>query len=221
MGKSPVMTPYTRTVVQPTAEPLSLDEVKLHLRVDGDDEDDWITPQITAARQAAENFCNRYIAEQGVEMRVPGWPYCGWVWNSPWGGGFHNRDTFLLPGSDPARDVEIKYIDIDGAEQTLDPAVYSLDQFRAPSTIGTAYNQSWPPARNEQGAIRVTYTAGYSVPGASPEPYPLPAAIRSAMLLLIGNWYENREAVNIGNITSEIPMGVQHLLQPYRLSLGV
>lgn len=210
------MTPYTRTVVQPAAEPLSIDEVKLHLRIDTDDENDWIEPQITAARQAAENFCNRYIAEQGVEMRADGWP-CYW-WNAA---NRYMHDTIMLPGSDPARDVVIKYIDVDGVEQTLDDAVYSVNQFRAPSTVGIAYNQFWPAARNEPGAIRVTYTAGYTLPGDSPQAYPLPAAIRSAMLLMIGNWYENREAVVVGATVVELPLGVQSLLWPYRLSLGV
>lgn len=33
-----------------------------------------------------------------------------------------------------------------------------------------------------------------------------------AMLLLIGHWYENREAVNIGNVTSNIPLSTKHML---------
>jgi len=41
--------------------------------------------------------------------------------------------------------------------------------------------------------------------------------IRVAMLLMIGHWYANREAVNIGNITSEIPLAVEALLQPHRI----
>ncbi|HCJ6320165.1 TPA: phage gp6-like head-tail connector protein [Citrobacter sedlakii] len=41
--------------------------------------------------------------------------------------------------------------------------------------------------------------------------------VKAAMLLLIGHWYANREAVNIGNITSEIPFAVEALLQPYRI----
>ncbi|MNM21459.1 Phage gp6-like head-tail connector protein [compost metagenome] len=40
--------------------------------------------------------------------------------------------------------------------------------------------------------------------------------VRLAMLLLIGHWDENREAVNIGNITSEVPLGFAELIGPYR-----
>ncbi|EPZ2492062.1 head-tail connector protein [Enterobacter hormaechei] len=41
--------------------------------------------------------------------------------------------------------------------------------------------------------------------------------VKAAMLLLIGHWYANREAVNIGNITSAVPFAVEALLQPYRI----
>lgn len=35
---------------------------------------------------------------------------------------------------------------------------------------------------------------------------------KSAMLLLIGHWYENRESVVIGNTVTEIPLSAKHLL---------
>jgi len=41
--------------------------------------------------------------------------------------------------------------------------------------------------------------------------------VKAAMLLLIGHWYANREAVNIGNITTAVPFAVEALLQPYRI----
>ncbi|MFZ1874881.1 MAG: head-tail connector protein [Chania sp.] len=41
--------------------------------------------------------------------------------------------------------------------------------------------------------------------------------VKAAMLLLVGHWYANREAVNIGNVTSSIPFAVESLLQPYRI----
>lgn len=41
-----------------------------------------------------------------------------------------------------------------------------------------------------------------------------------AMLLLIGHWYENREAVTVGVSTTETPMAVPMLLWPHR-RLGV
>lgn len=40
-------------------------------------------------------------------------------------------------------------------------------------------------------------------------------AIRQAMLLLVGHWYKNREAV--GDETKELPLGFWALIQPYRI----
>ncbi|HAU5716764.1 MULTISPECIES: head-tail connector protein [Serratia] len=42
------------------------------------------------------------------------------------------------------------------------------------------------------------------------------AGIWQSMLLLVGHWYANRESVNIGNITSEVPFGVDALLLRHR-----
>ena len=41
--------------------------------------------------------------------------------------------------------------------------------------------------------------------------------VKSAMLLLIGHWYESREAVTLGQAVSTIPFAVEAILQPYRI----
>jgi uncharacterized phiE125 gp8 family phage protein len=45
----------------------------------------------------------------------------------------------------------------------------------------------------------------------------VPQAIRQAMMLMIGHWYENREdTLGVGNI-QRIPQGSEYLLWPYRV----
>lgn len=56
----------------------------------------------------------------------------------------------------------------------------------------------------------ITFTTGYGVPT------DVPAAIRQAMLLLIGHWYEHREAVSLGASAAALPMAVDALLTLYR-----
>ena len=58
--------------------------------------------------------------------------------------------------------------------------------------------------------VEITFTAGYGAAAA------VPAAIRQAMLLLIGQWYDHREAVTVGAAGSLMPMAVDALLAPYR-----
>lgn len=45
---------------------------------------------------------------------------------------------------------------------------------------------------------------------------PLPAAIRMAVLMLAGHFYENREASLVGVTAGEVPFGVRDLVAPYR-----
>jgi hypothetical protein len=74
-----------------------------------------------------------------------------------------------------------------------------------------AYGESWPATRAQLGAVNITYTAGYT---AVPEP------IIQAMYLMIGDMYDNREAVSQGNEYRANPTAC-NLLYPYRIDLGV
>ena len=43
----------------------------------------------------------------------------------------------------------------------------------------------------------------------------VPAPIKHAILLMVGHWYANREAVAPGQM-HEVPMAVDALIRPYR-----
>jgi uncharacterized phiE125 gp8 family phage protein len=55
--------------------------------------------------------------------------------------------------------------------------------------------------------VKVTFVSGYPA---------VPAAIKQAILLLIGQWYQTREAINVGNIVTALPNTVESLLTNYR-----
>jgi hypothetical protein len=60
--------------------------------------------------------------------------------------------------------------------------------------------------------FRVIYQAGYTLDPLNADVWSAPADVQQAVKLLVGHWFEHRESVNIGNITTEIPQGVQMLL---------
>jgi len=60
----------------------------------------------------------------------------------------------------------------------------------------------------ETRAVRVTFTAGFGATA--------PEDIKHAVLLLVAHWFANREAVNLGNTGTELPLGVAALIAPYR-----
>jgi uncharacterized phiE125 gp8 family phage protein len=102
----------------------------------------------------------------------------------------------------------ITYVDGNGTTQTLSAAAYKVDTDSEPGRITPAYGYCWPTTRAEINAIAITYVAGYATRAA------VPASIKQAMLLLIGHWYENREAV--GQVGGTVAMAVESLLWSQR-----
>ncbi|RVD15372.1 MAG: phage gp6-like head-tail connector protein [Mesorhizobium sp.] len=182
-------------VITPPAPVVTLEEAKAHLPVDFGDDDLLITAMIAAVQgniDGPDGWLGRAIGVQTLEMRLPS--FCG-------------RDgSSCIPLRCPpvTAPVSVKYLDGDGVDQTFDSASYRLvgDDMIAP-----AYNVSWPSARLDHESIRIRYTAGYEE---------VPAPIKAAILLHVGHLYANREAVSLENIATELPLGVQWLLSPYR-----
>lgn len=182
-------------VTAPAAEPITLTEAKAHLRVTGTDEDTLIAALIAAARQnldGRDGWLGRSLMPQTWELRLYAFPA---------------SITIPLP---PLQSVDsIKYIDLDGDEQTLDPALYQVVAGE-PARIVPAYGQTWPSTRCQPEAVRVRFTAGYA------DAASVPAPIKAAILLNVGTLYRDRETVNIGNIVAELPT-VSLLLSPFRV----
>jgi uncharacterized phage protein (predicted DNA packaging) len=44
----------------------------------------------------------------------------------------------------------------------------------------------------------------------------VPADLRQAVLMLVGHWYENREATLVGVSADEVPFGVQAIIDQHR-----
>ena len=181
-------------ITPPAAEPLTLVEAKLHLKVDLSDDDVLVTALIVAARTAVENYLSRSLIEQTWRQT-----FCNW--------------RIQLERPPHIAITEVSYIDVDGDTQTLASTEYQADlSGDQPARVVPAYGAAWPDFRTETlNPIAVEFEAGY---GDAAEDVPAP--IRSAMLLMIGHLYTNREAVNIGNIVNVIPLAVQWLLDPYR-----
>ena len=202
-----------KTTVPPAAEPVTLAEAKLHLRVDHTSDDTLISALIVAAREHVENYLGGSLVQQTRAVYLSSGPY------SP----------FRLPCG-PVQSIEsVKYTDSDGGEHTVSEDLYYLTPG---GELCLETFESWPTARlRGPGAIEIVYTTGYEpvvtvIPGeeeGDPDTEEtdydanIPQAIKQAMLLLIGEWYEQREAAADTKYTIQtIPWGVKQLLSPYR-----
>ena len=70
----------------------------------------------------------------------------------------------------------------------------------------------WPQVLYVPNAVQIHFTAGFSVDGSA-----VPSAIKTAMMQLVANWYENREAAMAGGF-KEIPNHVAMLLWAWRVN---
>lgn len=184
-----------KIITAPTAEPITLAEAKIHLRVDDDltGEDALIEALIVAARQGAEQITGRALMPQVLELALDDFP-----------------DEIVLPRPPLASVSSVKYLDANETLQTLSSDRYLIDDYSQPSKIVPAYGETWPSALDRENSVLVRYTAGYANAAAVPQ------EIKAWMLLRIGALYENRESVAAGAALSELPF-VDRLLDAYKV----
>ena len=159
----------------PGALPVSLEEAKSFLRVDGTGHDTLIGLLIEEVTDFVESITQRSFINRPVSALYAGFPCAS--------------DALVLPGYPVNEVTEITYIDAEGAEQTLDADVYRL----IPGDRGKvllAYGKNWPAiAFNQYGPVTVTFVAGYGASASS-----VPQKIKLLLKQVIAAAYEHAEA---------------------------
>lgn len=188
-----------KLITAPTEEPLTLAEVRNWCRVDddfaGDDAD--LHGLITAARVQAEHECGRSFLSTTWERVLDAFPA-----------------VELELAAQPVSGItHIKYLDVDGVEQTLDSAAYVLDEVSHPAFVLPAAGYAWPATFDGINAVRVRFVQGWS--SAS---NPLCAPLRLWMRMYIETAYKLRGSVVAGLSVAELPSRhVDRLLDSYRV----
>ena len=178
----------------PSGAPITLGEAKAHCRVDFNDDDLLIESLIQAATQRFDGYYGilcRCLVDQVWQQKFDVWV-----------------PEIRLPFTD-CSEVLIKYVDALGAEQTVSSSEYEVLTDTVSSFVKFKSAFYYPSIQDENSQpITVEFKSGYGSDSDVPEP------IKSAILLMIGHLYENREAV--GDAMSELPIGVDMLTAPYR-----
>jgi len=184
-----------KLIIPPTTEPITLQEAKNHLRVDGTDDDVLIQSLITTAREYCEAFQNRAYITQTWEMTLDSFP----------------QMPLKLPRPPLQSVSSIKYIDQNGVETLFDAANYIVDTDSEPGRITLVPGIFWPSVILKPiGGVKIRFVAGYG------DATKVPMMVKQAILLLIGHWYENREAT-AERLPREIEFAVHALLWPDRV----
>jgi hypothetical protein len=208
-------------VITPPGPIVDLPVVKQHLRVDSGDEDALIQLYIDAAQGMIDGpagWLGRCIGQQELQLRLDGFPHAIWGWDNDAGGLFWGSDPgfggrvgsgrIKLPYPPLIAVSSVTYEDSTGTTQTLP----SADYLASDEGLEASYGSSFPNGRWEPNAVSIEYSAGYTT---------VPSTIVSAVLLMVGDLYSNRETTldARGAGVAAVPMSttVEALLAPFRV----
>lgn len=181
----------------PVELPLSLNEVKAHLRIDASDEDALLVSMIRAATDTAENYLSRALITQSWSLFLDHWP---------------TGRRVDLPKSPIQSIAEVLVFADDDTSATYAPANYYLNVASDPARVFLRRGAAPPTPTRVANGIEIRFIAGY---GASQSDVPVP--IIEGMKRLIAHWFEHRETLLPGQGAASIPVAVDALFAPYRL----
>ncbi len=188
---------YSNVTTPPSAEPVTTQEAKNHLKVDYDEDDLLIAILIQAAREWIERRTGRSLITQTRTAKLDYFPRC---------------NKIRLPYGKVSSVTSISYYNESEQSTTLSASDYWTDFTNDISRI--VVRNYWPATFDMPNAVTIVYTAGYGAAGSN-----IPQPLKQAMLLIIGHLYEHREQV--GDIMHEVPFGVETLVGSYVLEQSV
>jgi uncharacterized phiE125 gp8 family phage protein len=184
-----------KRTVEPTSEPVTTAEAKTHLRVDHSDDDTYIASLISAARTIAENYTNRSFFTQTWVKTMSYFPY---------------PEVLELQRGYVQSVSSLKYYDESNSQQTWNSANYTVN-----TSGDIAYLEAdtdFPSDLYDRtDAVEVTYLTGWD------DVADIPAAIKHAVLMIVGHLYENRQDVVVGSQVNQMPKSSEYLLDPYKI----
>ncbi|ABF64352.1 hypothetical protein TM1040_1619 [Ruegeria sp. TM1040] len=190
------------TLTTPAADlPVSLEEAKRHCRVEADDtEDDQLLEGLIAAAvdylDGPSGILGRAIITQTWLLELPSFPV-----------------KLDLP-LEPVRSVTITYLDASGAEQTLPEGAYELNARPSQRTqLALVSGTQMPVLKDTSWPVRISIIAGFGGANACPP------GLKVAIKMIVGLWYEHREAIMPVDVNSGWPAPVGALLARWRIPL--
>lgn len=192
--------PYALNLITgPASEPLTLAEVKQHCDCERDDQDALLSRLLTAAREKVEADTDRSLIDTSWQLWLDRWPN---------GVG----QPFYLPRA-PLRSVTtISYINPDTDTVVIGSGNFIASKQEPPRVYpNTGIGFTWPTNLRAAQAISVVFVAGYGTSATT-----VPAIAKQAILLLVGHWYENREASISGTIHGKIEHAYDSLIDSLR-----
>lgn len=189
---------------RPDALFLSLEDVKAHVIIDSDDDDELVKGYIRAATRLAEDRTGRIFLATDFEFRADCW-----------------REPIVIPAAPVREVVELAYLDEGHVERTVPPADWYYVITAEGAEVRFADSFSSPVLSDRPQAVRVRFSAGFDEPdtsgsGDDPELKQDPMD-RQIVMILVANWYQTREPVIVDQTVAELPFSVRSLIEMRRI----
>jgi uncharacterized phiE125 gp8 family phage protein len=156
-----------RLIVPPAALAVSITTARASARTSGAALDAELEQKVRDFTDDAEHRTGRALITQTWEVTLDGFP-----------------DAIRLPHAPLASVVYVKFYDVDGVLQTLDPQDYMVDAKSEPGYIVPAPGRAWPQTAARINAVEVRYVCGYG-----PDETSVPPAIKGFILGMVENDY--------------------------------
>jgi uncharacterized phiE125 gp8 family phage protein len=201
--KSAVMVPRLQVTVPAASDPVTVDELKLYLRIDGNSEDAGLCGLISSATSQAEAWTGRAFVTRTIKT---------WFDRCPDG------PIIELPLSPVSAVTAVTSYNDAGTAAVLAATVYQADIYGEPARICLHNAQSWPTDLRSANAVCVEYICGYG------EAEAVPDGIKEAIKALAAHAYEGRGDQKMADASKTLdgaPALVREILRPFAvLRLG-
>lgn len=143
-----------RVTVEPTTEPITLDQFKVALRVTGCDFDEQLTELLKVCRKQVEYESCRKLITQTVMIHMEDFP---------------NGDEIEIRLAPVQSITSVKYYDESETLQTLPSTDYWTNLIETPPEIELKLGYTWPQVQIERpNAVEITMVCGYGAASAVP-----------------------------------------------------
>ncbi len=179
--------------VAPAAEPVTLAEVKAHLRLAHDSEDALLNGLIRAAREDLERATGLALIDQAWRLVLDAWPAQGCA----------------LLARHPVREtLSVTVFGSQGEASLVDPADYQLDALSRPARL---HFEPRPEPLRILNGIEIDFSAGFGEAGTD-----VPDLLKRAILVLVAHWYEFRASYDAADQPVSYPPAYDRIVAGYR-----
>jgi len=204
-----------RVTTPPANLPVSVDEVKQHLRLTASSEDAYLESLIDIATDLLQEFCHRKF----IEQTITGWLDAENLMSTWWEGSIvaainaiASLRTIELPWTPAISVTSVSMYTLDDVELAVDPNTYRVDtvDLAMPTRITLKESAVWPGGSyRNQNSMQVIWQSGYG-----PDETDIPPGLRQAIKMMVAYLYNNR-----GDCSGDCvgACGAKSLAQPYRV----